>query len=466
MGCSYNSGFKMRRPLWLLVPMVFWIFPTGPSWALDQPSLPALNLSSRDRILILAPHPDDEVLGCGGVIQKAVELKLPLRVVFLTYGDNNEMSFFLYRKHPVFIPKAVQRMGEIRHGEALAAGQILGLSPDQLTFLGFPDWGTFPIWCSHWGDQPPYRSMLTRVTAVPYQDAFRSGAAYKGEEILGDLETILREFHPTKVFVSHPADVHPDHLAWYLFTRVALWDLEPEIHPELYPYLVHYHHWPKPGKKSLANILDPPDSLEEVAWNVFPLTPEQVSRKEEAFKAHRSQYQSSFHSLFWLLRSNELFGDVPDVRLGNGGFSRESPGASSELKKAPEGFTEEERAAFVGLEWQSVRLERDHIIMSINLSKPLAKGVAASIYLFGYRSDQPFSRMPKLHVRVGTFHWTVSDQTRKLDTRRIRLQHGFHRITLSIPTGLLREPEKLLVSAHTSLEGFPLDWVSWRILEL
>ena len=59
-----------------------------------------VSLSPSDRILILAPHPDDEVLGCGGIIQKSVAMKRPVHVVYLTYGDNNEWSFLIYRKHP------------------------------------------------------------------------------------------------------------------------------------------------------------------------------------------------------------------------------------------------------------------------------------------------------------------------------------------------------------------------------
>ena len=59
-------------------------------------------------------------------------------------------SFILYSKRPVFFPKAVQQMGEVRRTEALHAAQILGVSPEALTFLGYPDWGTLSIWHAHW----------------------------------------------------------------------------------------------------------------------------------------------------------------------------------------------------------------------------------------------------------------------------------------------------------------------------
>ena len=41
------------------------------------------------RILILAPHPDDESLGTGGLIQQALAAGAALRVLFITDGDNN-----------------------------------------------------------------------------------------------------------------------------------------------------------------------------------------------------------------------------------------------------------------------------------------------------------------------------------------------------------------------------------------
>lgn len=80
----------------------------------EWPPLSTLVLKQGDRILVLAPHPDDEVLGCGGILQEAAGRGLPLRVAFLTNGDNNELSFILYRKHPVLMPGAVRGMGEMR----------------------------------------------------------------------------------------------------------------------------------------------------------------------------------------------------------------------------------------------------------------------------------------------------------------------------------------------------------------
>ena len=77
-------------------------------------------LGPQDRVLILAPHPDDETLCTGGIIQQALALGLPIHVVFLTYGDNNEWSFVKYRKKLTVGSKAVEGMGLVRHDEAVA----------------------------------------------------------------------------------------------------------------------------------------------------------------------------------------------------------------------------------------------------------------------------------------------------------------------------------------------------------
>jgi hypothetical protein len=46
-------------------------------------------LNGKDRLLVLAPHPDDESLATGGLIQRATRQGLPVKVVFLTNGQNN-----------------------------------------------------------------------------------------------------------------------------------------------------------------------------------------------------------------------------------------------------------------------------------------------------------------------------------------------------------------------------------------
>jgi LmbE family N-acetylglucosaminyl deacetylase len=431
-------------------------------------SFPEVEFSSQDRILILAPHPDDEVLGCGGIIQKAVAMRIPLRIVFFTYGDNNQWSFLLYRKHPVWRPKSARAMGLVRHDEAIASAKALGVLSGNLTFLGYPDFRTLKIWSSHWGNRPPCKSVLTQAKAVPYTNAFRPGAPYKGEEVLKDLESILREFKPTKIFLSHPSDHHPDHQALYLFTRVALWDLEKEMNPTLYPYLIHYKRWPNLKGYRPLGLLEPPQAFnKKILWQVCSLKPEEIELKHTAIKKHHTQYNSNARYLLSFIRANELFGDFPVIVLKPDGSSIVLPSEhKGDLAQIPEELTDEERASFVSIEEHSFLLEKDQLEFNIKLSRPLGKAVGASLYVFGYRRDRAFAEMPKLHIKFGAMEHRVSNQEQRLPLNVIKVERRPKEITIHIPLALLNNPQYILTSVKTYKDEVPLDWISWRILEI
>ncbi len=435
----------------------------------EPPVIGTLALSPQDRILVLAPHPDDEVLGVGGVLQRAVSLKLPIKVVFLTNGDSNQWSFMVYRKHPVVMPKAVQQMGLIRRDEALAAADVLGVGRSNLVFLGYPDFGTLNMWNAHWHHRPPYRSLLTRVRKVPYQGALRPGAFHKGEDVVADLRTVLREFKPTKVFVSHPADHNGDHLSAYLFLRVALWDEQMDVGVRIFPYLIHYLGWPKPQGFHPDKPLTPPKALARMApWVQFHLTEEEFDRKKDALKAHKSQYGSTPKYLLSFIRHNELFGDFPLIHL----HPKEDSSVFSLKHKVisraelPDEFNDREKSSFIGVEWKFVRWEDDRLIVSIELSKPLAQDVEASMYFFGYKKTVPFEQMPKISVKLGVLSYTVYDQNKRIAQESVMVNRAPKEITISVPLGLLGHPGKILTSARTYLGNVPLDSAAWVALEL
>jgi LmbE family N-acetylglucosaminyl deacetylase len=403
-------------------------------------------------------------------------LQLPLRVVFFTNGDNNQWSFLVYRKRPVVMPKAMQEMGEVRREEAIAAGRPIGVETNEMTFLGYPDFGTLTIWNQHWGDSRPFRSMLTQVSAVPYAHALRPGAPHKGEEILRDLTTVLREFRPTKIFLSHPADHNPDHRALYLFTRLALWSLEAEMKPELFPYWVHIGGWPVPKGDHPQEPLRPPALYhDDIAWRRFPLRQTEVEMKRRAVEAYRSQYVSSGGYLLSFVRANELFGDFLPVRLRQAGESAPlSPPAADAAQRTPdEELTNEERSLFVGVISKSLALEDGKLVFTIEISRPLTIGVEASIAFFGYRNDRPFGRMPKLRVKLAHVFYGVYDQARKIPSDTVRVERHLKSVTVRVPLKALGEPQRVLVSAHTHIAptpvdflALPLDWVGWRIVDL
>jgi LmbE family N-acetylglucosaminyl deacetylase len=425
--------------------------------------------TSQDRILILAPHPDDDILACGGIIQKARKKNIPVKIVYLTNGDMNEWSFLVYRKRPVIMPKAVQSMGLVRHDEAVRGAQMIGVSSENLIFLGYPDFGTMNIWYRHWGKSLPYRSMLTKVAAVPYPNAYRPGASYKGEDIVKDIESILRAFKPTKIFVSHPGDHNVDHRALYLFTKVALWNTQGDFKADLYPYIIHVKSWPRPSGFHPELQLAPPKILRnQLPWSSISLTPEEIDLKRKALTQHHSQYMSSGRYLVSFIRSNELFGDFKPVDLKFNVHDAVIPSESKEEEIFQDDrlLTDNQKVAFVGIQERTVRVVNDRLEMTVNLSRPIGKAVGVTFYLFGYRGNMPFEQMPKIIIKTGTILYDVFDQGQKLPEDTIRIDRRARSIVLTVPLKLLGNPEKILTSAQTYLGKIPLDWLSWHVIDL
>jgi LmbE family N-acetylglucosaminyl deacetylase len=422
-----------------------------------RPAAGPVSLQAGDRILVLVPHPDDEVLGAGGVLREAAVRGLPVRVVFLTNGDSNEWSFLAYRKRPVLMPGGALAMGTIRYEEALAAAAALGVPARDLTFLGYPDYGTLDIWRSHWALRPPDRGRLTRARAVPYATAFRPGAPFKGEEILADLETILRSFKPTRIFVSHPADHHPDHAALYLFTRVALWDLQGEVAATVHPFLVHYPGWPRTQGLQPGKELSPPDRLlAGFRWQSRDLDPDALAAKRAALAAHRTQYGYSASRLLPFVRANEIYGDLIVPTLAAGGDAVHLD-ASVETETASES---------VDLQGLNVRRVRSQLEIEMELRQPLAEGASVSLSALGYRPDVPFAAMPKLEVRIEPRAWTVRDQGRLLPRTAAWGAARDRRLLARIPLASLNDPRRLFLQVRTGSRRSALGQTPWWIVEL
>lgn len=81
-------------------------------------------------ILVVAPHPDDETLGCGGLIALASAAKLPVDVVLATDGAAS---------HPGSIAFPPERLAAVRLEEMRTALTTLGLGADRLHSLGLRD---------------------------------------------------------------------------------------------------------------------------------------------------------------------------------------------------------------------------------------------------------------------------------------------------------------------------------------
>ena len=141
-------------------------------------------------------------------------------------------------------------------------------------------------------------------------------------------------------------------------------------------------------------------------------------------------------------------------------------GTTISAAELPEEFNNQEKTAFVGVEWKFVRWEGDDLIISIQLSKPLAQDVEASVYIFGYSPATPFGQMPKISVRLGSLSYTVYDQNKRIAQDSISVKRTPGDVTIAVPLKLLGSPDRILTSARTYLGNVPLDSASWVSVEL
>jgi LmbE family N-acetylglucosaminyl deacetylase len=435
-----------------------------------------------DRILVVAPHPDDEVLGAGGLIQQACATGAAVRVVYLTNGDHNQVAFKLYRLRLHLRPRQYLAFGELRQREAIAATTRLGLSPAQLTFLGYPDWGTLRMWRDYWGHCAPFRSDATQAAAVPYRLAFQFGQPYKPENVTADLVEILREFRPTELFVTHPADTNPDHRAASNFARLAVLELGgDQTPPRIYYYVIHFGSWPRPYHYHPELVLEPPRQLlDDGEWLSLPLTPAQTQKKYEAILENRTQLTVSEYSLVSFARANEIFAtiDVPAIPSvpAQAVIDWKKAIHSKLLTFAPAGpslvagseSTETETVS-LGLEETAFLRQGNDLIAQITLRNRLGKRANVHLYLYAYKRGEDFARRPKLQVNItplGKVH--VFDDGQRLKSASVSVVGVANRLIVRVPLALLGEPvpDALFTATRANFGELSADNTAWHLFSL
>lgn len=137
-----------------------------------------LVFSPGSTILVIAPHPDDESFGCGGLIALKRRSGARVHVLYVTDGSGS------HPRHPTLDPET---LAQRRRGESTAAAAVLGVPPDALTYLDAKDGSLACI------GEPAANSLVTRIA-----DVFRSE-------------------RPTEVFLPSRRDCSSEHEAVFRF---------------------------------------------------------------------------------------------------------------------------------------------------------------------------------------------------------------------------------------------------------
>jgi len=260
--------------------------------------------TSRDTVLIVSPHPDDESLCCAGVMRRALAANARVAVVWITGGDAFELDARLVEKR--LRPGAVglRKLGEIRAGEASRAADALGIPAANRFMLGYPDRGVARLMLDHYFTV--YRSRYTGESNVFLSNAVSPQAPYEGRALTRDLQGVVERLTPTYVFVASPLDAHPDHrasgeLAVRLMAERAQLD-------RVYYWIIHGgFDWPRPRGLHRQEEMTPPVHARTLPWMRFELTSAEQDAKLAALQAHHSQWEIMKPFLEAFVRRNEMF---------------------------------------------------------------------------------------------------------------------------------------------------------------
>ncbi len=274
------------------------------------------------RVLIFAPHEDDESLGASGYIQQCLAAGDSVTVAFMTNGEYPELSVLLFEETLRRRPAEFIRLGYMRQDEARAALRRLGVSDSNAVFFGYPNQYLNQMWSpTHWLPVNPVSSVRTRTTRSPFTNAFTPNAIFCGASCLDDVEKVLQRVQPDVVVTLHPADIHVDHWPTYTFVRYGLDELAARGVPfakrcAVFTYLIHRDNWPVPRKYRPEHVLLPPAPLVIAGgteWQGLMLTSAQETAKRSAVAMYHTQGGGFDPLLLSFIRINELYGVITPI---------------------------------------------------------------------------------------------------------------------------------------------------------
>ena len=241
----------------------------------------SINITSTDRVLIVAPHPDDETIGGAGIIRYCLENNIPVYVVVVTNGGSGSL-------------------GRTRYNESLKATSILGLPSSNITFFEYTQ-GVDSLFNENWDRTIDINGNHTS------NFAYQNNAPYNGVSLEQNFEAVITNFKPTIIIYPNPEDSNPDHWGTSSFVEYATNKLN--YNGQMYTYLVHVSAvWPFPrGYFPQTYILPPYFMTDTNKWLVFPISASDEQLEYQAINSYHSQLNNDPTYLLTFVRKNDLF---------------------------------------------------------------------------------------------------------------------------------------------------------------
>jgi LmbE family N-acetylglucosaminyl deacetylase len=225
-----------------------------------------LSIAPTDRLLVIAPHPDDESIGTGGLLQRARAAGAEVRVIFCTSGDDNPWPQRAIEKRVFISTTARLRWAARRREEARAATCFLLGGDEAALFLNLPDQG------------------ITRLLL------------HGGEQTIATLRAEFAALRPTMVVLPSADDAHPDHSAMNVLARFAFAGSLQGC--RVFSYVVHRRGNSAPWPSLLLR-----------------LTPAEVRDKRQAILCHETQMALSRRRFTAYARTEEPYDPLPAAGL-------------------------------------------------------------------------------------------------------------------------------------------------------
>jgi N-acetylglucosamine malate deacetylase 1 len=208
------------------------------------------------KTLVIAPHPDDELLGCGGTLLRSRSMDTTLGWLIMTKISQK------YGWGPERISERESEIQQIRLG--------LGIQPENLFQLGFP---------------------TTRLDTIPMGD------------LIAKISNVFKKFQPEEVFVPHQGDVHSDHrITFDAISSCTKWFRNPSLKRIL-------------AYETLSETEFGLDSNHEFKPNVFVDISEYMEQKIELLSIYASELRE-----FPFPRSKSAIKALAQLRGSNSGF--------------------------------------------------------------------------------------------------------------------------------------------------
>ena len=276
----------------------------------DPANRPLMTIPERLHLLVVAPHPDDETLGAGGLMQRVQKHGGRVSVAYLTSGDGYVDGVELETNSLKPKPEDFVDYGERRLQEALRALQTIAISQKRLFVFGFPDGGLRDLLTTHWSSKNPFVSPYTGDSRPPYSQSLSRETTYSGVALERELARLIIRLNPGWVAVTGPWDLHPDHCAAFHFVVRSLRRIRSSdrsfVPPRVLAYTVHRPDWP--GFSEGTSLDAPPNvSADGATWQFLDLTSAELDGKGRALDQYTSQMNIMAILFRGFVRPNEVF---------------------------------------------------------------------------------------------------------------------------------------------------------------